>query len=126
MEVEGKLLGMPTMFIARVVPEFEKLERFSHYFLTEDFHVFDWAMRHLVPLNVPITVGRFPRDIDLYLASPLAAYSTMMVRQEAPWADKLRPQDQVSLVIAPYTLVTFARHAGVPTIPNDYLGDRVP
>lgn len=128
-EVEGDLAitRAQTLFIASGSAEaLAAISTVRHVFFTEDFHDWLWAETALPVLRARaalVTIARHPGAVDEFLAQAFAAEWRMVVRLSAPWVDRLRPQDAVSVGVM-YRLVTFAVRDGYQTYPNEYLGDQ--
>lgn len=137
LEVEGALARhrVPTAFIDSVpqdpgdLAELQRrlsTSRVRHVFLTENFTDWAWVQQHVLPRTKGhLTIAVNEDDVDDRLTWPILWRATLMVRanMRAPWMEKLRANDQVTVGV-PYSLVTWAVRDGVRSTPPDYKMDR--
>jgi len=131
-EAEGVRRGRETAFVAGALSNDETLRintsSVTDVFLTETFGTqWDWDwFEHWGAYKrrtYVITIGRFPSQLEEFFSLPWRHELRLMVRVfDAPWVEKLRSNDQVSVGV-PYRMVTFENRLGYASIPSDYSKD---
>lgn len=126
-EVEGRLAGVPTLFMDAGVylPDALLEERVHHYYLTAGcVEESGWEAVIILCRQVeqPVTLEVTPRQLG-DMPAYLSERCHIMLSLDVPQMSRLKDTDTVKLVMGAYDVFCITPEQMVHTVPSDYLGD---